>query len=141
MGDVVSSLGLGRTLFLAGAAVACAASGVLLLIVAPLAAAWLLKPAILLIAAAISGVGYILNRAIRTRREPFCIYCGYNLTGLPDAYRCPECGRPYTWEEIEEYRRDPPWFIERWKARQALPAADPPLEAGPSQRGKSSDGT
>ena len=140
-GDVVSHLGWGRTLFLVGVAVACALGGILLLIVVPFAAAWLFKPAILLIAGAVSVAGYILNQVVRTRREPFCIYCGYNLTGLPDGYRCPECGRPYTWEEIEEYRRDPPWFIERWKARQALPPADPPLEAKPSRRRKSADGT
>ena len=54
----------------------------------------------------ISLAGYGLRRAAQARREPFCIFCGYNLTGLPDHYRCPECGRPYTWQMIEEYRAD-----------------------------------
>ncbi len=138
---MVGSLGLGRTVALVGAAVLCGSTGVLVIVAWPFAAGWLAKPALLLIAAGISIGGYVLKRAVQARKEPFCIFCGYNLTGLPDAYRCPECGRPYTWAEIEEYRRDPQWFIERWKARRALPPPDQPLEAKPSRRPRSSDGT
>ncbi len=78
-------------------------------------------------AVAITLAGYVIRRAVKARREPFCIHCGYNLTGLPDSYRCPECGRPYTWRLIAEYRRDPHWFIERYKAQQKLPPTGPPL--------------
>jgi hypothetical protein len=87
-------------------------------------------------------VGYAIRQAVQSRKEPFCIFCGYNLTGLPDNYRCPECGRPYTWAMIDEYRRDPQWFIERWKARRELPTAAEPFDAGPVRRRKRArDGT
>jgi hypothetical protein len=138
---VVTTLGIWHTVLLGAAAVLCAGAGVVLLVAFPFLAAGVAKMGLLLIAAAISVVGYVLNRAVRARREPFCIFCGYNLTGLPDHYRCPECGRPYTWSEIEEYRQDPQWFIERWKARQSLPPADVPLAAKPSRRPRSRDGT
>jgi len=92
-------------------------------------------------ALAITLTGYVIRRAVRARREPFCIHCGYNLSGLPDNYRCPECGRPYTWRLIAEYRRDPRWFIERYKARQKLPPAGPTLPAGPSAKPRRRDGT
>jgi hypothetical protein len=26
--------------------------------------------------------------------EPYCSHCGYNLTGLTESSKCPECGRP-----------------------------------------------
>jgi len=91
-------------------------------------------------ALAITLTGYVIRRAVRARREPFCIHCGYNLSGLPDNYRCPECGRPYTWRLIAEYRRDPRWFIERYKARQKLPPAGPTLPAGPSAQPRRRDG-
>jgi hypothetical protein len=91
-------------------------------------------------AIALSLAGYVVRRATRARTEPFCIFCGYNLSGLPDNYRCPECGRPYTWRVIGEYRRDPQWFIERYRAMRALPPADRPFEAG-SVRRRRADGT
>ena len=45
-------------------------------------------------------------------RPPRCIDCGYNLTGLPDCYTCPECGRRYTHAEIDAYFEDPEAFEE-----------------------------
>jgi predicted RNA-binding Zn-ribbon protein involved in translation (DUF1610 family) len=81
------------------------------------------------------------KRGVGVRKEPFCIHCGYELTNLPDNYVCPECGEPYTFRIIDEYRRDPHWFIERYKVRGKLPEADVPFEARKSSRKKSRDGT
>jgi hypothetical protein len=98
------------------------------------------KLLVFVVAIALSLAGYVIRRAARARREPFCIFCGYNLSGLPNDYRCPECGRPYTWRLIGEYRRDPQWFIERYRAHRRLPQADQPFEAGPVRR-RRRDGT
>ncbi len=79
------------------------------------------------------------RKAIQSRKEPFCIHCGYGLTGLPDHHTCPECGRPYTFATINEYRRDPHWFKQRYKMIGHLPEPDAPFRAG---TGKTShDGT
>ena len=93
---------------------------------------WMLgpKPLILAVAIPIVLLGAMVRKAAHLRKEPFCIHCGYALLGLPDHYRCPECGRPYTFALIDEYRRDPHWFIERYKARGRLPDADQPFAAG-----------
>jgi hypothetical protein len=95
---------------------------------------------VFVVAIALTLAGFVVRRAVRARKEPFCIYCGYNLTGLPDNYRCPECGRPYSWRVIDEYRRDPHWFIERYQAHQKLPPPDAPFDAGPVRR-RRRDGT
>jgi hypothetical protein len=93
-------------------------------------------------AVAFAMAGYVWRCAARARAEPFCIHCGYDLSGLPDNYRCPECGRPYTWRLIAEYRRDPEWFQERWKLHRHLPPSDAPIDAGPvRRRRRSRDGT
>lgn len=79
---------------------------------------------------------YVLNRARQVRLEPFCIHCGYNLTGLPDEHRCPDCGRPFKLRVIDEYRRDPEWFVERWRLLNKLPKSDAPFTARRSRRKK-----
>ena len=99
------------------------------------------KLLLLVIAIAASLAGYVFRAAAKARGEPFCIHCGYNLTGLPDDYRCPECGRPYTWRAINEYRRDPQWFIERYYLLKHLPPPAAPFSAGPGRRPRSRDGT
>lgn len=90
----------------------------------------------------ISLGGWFIRRAVQARREPFCIFCGYNLTGLPEAHTCPECGRSYTWDMIREYRRDPHWFIERWKAQRKFPPPQGAFPAGAVPRKRpAADGT
>lgn len=84
------------------------------------------------------------KHAIRSRRDPFCIHCGYGLTGLPDGHTCPECGRQFLHRIIEEYRRDPHWFIKRHRMAASLPKADVPFEARVTtspRRKRSRDGT
>jgi hypothetical protein len=98
----------------------------------------LLVPAVVIPAAyAIS----IAAHSIRQRKEPFCIHCGYDLSGLPDNHTCPECGESYSHRIIDEYRRDPNWFIERYRKRNDIPVRDVPFEARRSARRKSKDGT
>jgi hypothetical protein len=70
------------------------------------------------------------RKIISTREEAFCIHCGYLLQGLPDHHRCPECGRAYSFAVINEYRRDPHWFKQRYKMLGRLPEADEPFHAG-----------
>lgn len=86
------------------------------------------------------AVQYAKN-AIRLRTEPFCIHCGYDVTGLPDHHPCPECGVPFDLAVIEEYKRDPHWFIERFKHHQNLPEAPQAFAAGANRSRRSRDGT
>jgi hypothetical protein len=82
----------------------------------------------------------LLNKGVRARTDLFCVHCGYSLEGLPDHHRCPECGRPYHFWVVEEYKRDPDWFIMRWKARRRLPPAAEPFAAGEVRRRRGRDG-
>jgi len=99
------------------------------------------KLGIFMAAVAITLAARGVRLAARARREPFCIHCGYNLTGLPDHHTCPECGQPYSWRVIEEYRRDPDWFILRWHERHRLPPPGATLDAGAVRGRKRRDGT
>ncbi len=90
---------------------------------------------------AVASVGVAVQSAIRVRSEPFCIHCGYDLTGLADGGRCPECGRTFSLKVVEEYRRDPQWFARRYRQRDEVPAADLPFVAGAVRRRRSRDGT
>ncbi len=76
------------------------------------------------------------------RKGAFCIHCGYDLTALPDRHCCPECGMKYTLAAIDDYRRDPAWFIKRWRQRHQHPPGDVPFHTGPpTRRQHSRDGT
>lgn len=90
---------------------------------------------------AVSLAAHGLRQVVRGRSEPFCIHCGYNLTGLPDKHGCPECGRPYSWSVIAEYRKDPQWFIQRWRERRKLPETQEPFAAGAVRSARRPDGT
>jgi hypothetical protein len=99
------------------------------------------KPITMVVAIPILASVSTVHSALRARRDPFCIHCGYSLEGLPDHYHCPECGRPYCLRLIEEYRRDPAWFVQRCRARLTLPSMHMPFEAGPVRSRRSRDGT
>lgn len=43
--------------------------------------------------------------------HPSCLECGYDLTGLPDEYRCPECGATYRFDTNYEWR---PGLLGKW---------------------------
>jgi hypothetical protein len=90
---------------------------------------------------AITTTGGAIKSAMKQRKDPFCIHCGYDLIGLPDGHLCPECGRPFALKLIDEYRRDPHWFAQRYKHRKDRPLADDPFIAGTVVRKKSRDGT
>jgi hypothetical protein len=98
---------------------------------------------LLLIAIAVP-LGIAMKAAKNTvamRKEPFCIHCGYDLTGLPDGHNCPECGRPFNLAIVNEYRRDPDWFIQRYNQRHMVPTRDVPFAAGAVRSRRSRDGT
>ncbi|MGD0463983.1 MAG: hypothetical protein ABSB74_15985 [Tepidisphaeraceae bacterium] len=99
------------------------------------------KPIVMVVAIPILVFISAIGSALQARREPFCIHCGYSLQGLPDHYPCPECGRPNCRRLIDEYRRDPAWFIARCRARLTLPSTHVPFNAGPVRsRRRSRDG-
>jgi len=97
--------------------------------------------AIMFVALPFVVVGYAISKAVYGRKDPFCIHCGYDLSGLPDHHHCPECGLPYNWATIEEYRRDPKWFIHRWRELKNHPEMYGGFEAGSVRSPKSRNGT
>lgn len=107
---------------------------------------WFLGPKLLIMLLCLPFVaaGYAMKLGVQARKEPFCIHCGYELSGLPDHHQCPECGVPYDFKAIDEYRRDPDWFIQRYKAQQTTRPEQSPFDTGaarPGQRRRSRDGT
>jgi hypothetical protein len=101
-----------------------------------------IKITTLAIAVPIALSGWAIGSAVRGRKDPFCIHCGQCLLGLPAVHICPECGRPYDLQMVDDYRRNPQWFIQRWRMRSALPAPDMQVIVSPTApRRKSRDGT
>ena len=84
--------------------------------------------------------GYGASLALKARKDPFCIHCGHCLLGLPERHICPECGRPYDLDMVEDYRRDRKWFIERFRARRKHRLEGMSILALPSRRPRSRDG-
>lgn len=77
----------------------------------------IVKGIIFMVAGAVSLLVYLRKGAIRLRTDPFCIHCGYSLEGHQDGAICPECGLRASFRVCDEYRRDPHWFIERYRKR------------------------
>lgn len=90
----------------------------------------LVKLELFLLGVIFSIVVYGVRNVVTSRRGPFCIHCGYSLEGLDDHGLCPECGRPFIFAVIDEYRRDPHFFIERHKGVKTLPAKQARFAAG-----------
>ena len=104
---------------------------------------WLgLKAGVLLLTIPFALAAYGVTGATKTRKDVFCIHCGYSLEGLPDNHICPECGRRYNFAQSEEYRRDPAWFIQRWRQRRLMPPSHGQIMAGAHQsKRRNKDGT
>jgi hypothetical protein len=77
-----------------------------------------------------SLVAWGVRNVVRARRDPFCIHCGYSLTGLPEQGQCPECGRGYRPELIEEFKKDPHFFAHRHSVASRHPAEGAVFRAG-----------
>jgi hypothetical protein len=102
----------------------------------------IIKAIIIAVALPVAQIAWAVRAGAAARKEPFCIHCGQCLTGLPAIHICPECGRPYDLAVLNDYRRDPAWFIQRWRARRDIPQPAPssrPPRRNTSQ--ESRDGT
>ncbi len=64
----------------------------------------------------ITIVAWGIRHAVAGRKDMFCIHCGYSVHGLGERGQCPECGRFFNVSMINEYRKDPHFFVQRHKA-------------------------
>ncbi len=84
-----------------------------------------LKLVLLAIGGGVTIVLWAVRNAINTRADLFCIHCGYNIEGLGEEGTCPECGRNFQLPIIREFKKDPHFFVARWKAIKDAPKAVP----------------
>jgi hypothetical protein len=70
---------------------------------------------ILALGVVISLIAWSMRRAVKGRNKPFCIHCGYDLDSAPREGICPECGRRYVPDLWQEYRKDPAFFVRRYR--------------------------
>jgi hypothetical protein len=82
----------------------------------------------LVLGAWLAGKGML--RIVHGRKDHFCIHCGYSLDGLADEGDCPECGNPYLFRVIMEYKKDPGWFVSRYRQMSLLPPPAAAIVAG-----------
>ncbi|GMV25608.1 MAG: hypothetical protein AMXMBFR58_16390 [Phycisphaerae bacterium] len=82
---------------------------------------WTYKLWILAVGVVITIVVRSVRRGVQVRKDLFCIHCGYSLDGLAESGSCPECGRPYLLSVAREYKKDPGFFVTRYKASRKVP--------------------
>ena len=78
---------------------------------------------LLAVGGAITLVLTAIKKGVATRKDAFCIHCGYTLQGLAEEGRCPECGRTYIRSIVDEFRKDPHFFEVRYKKLKSHPPA------------------
>jgi hypothetical protein len=73
----------------------------------------------------VSIVMWAIRNVVKERKDEFCIHCGYCVEGLGESGQCPECGRSFHLKLIAEYKKDPHFFVDRWRALRDAPKATP----------------
>lgn len=84
-----------------------------------------IKVLTLAIGGIVSIVIWAIKNVVKARKDDFCIHCGYSVVGLGEEGQCPECGRHFSLLLIHEYRKDPHFFVDRWRALKDAPRPEP----------------
>lgn len=81
----------------------------------------------------ITGIAILRRKRWRfSNSAPLCTYCGYNLTGLPDGHRCPECGETFNLAECLAYQKDPVGYRRSKEREEWLKNKTPPTTVHPN---------